>query len=135
MIRGNRLTSNRPSTYRRLLGALDDNPLTGVANLFDGAIILAVAFLLTLVTSYSIPELLSKRNEVALMKDTSPSKMELIKDKKEAIRLEKYRMTQKTIGGEGVKLGTAYRLKTGEVLCVPEPGLEESGETGQGNQK
>jgi hypothetical protein len=94
MIRGNRLTSNRPSTYRRLLGALDDNPLTGVANLFDGAIILAVAFLLTLVTSYSIPELLSKRNEVALMKDTSPSKMELIKDKKEAIRLEKYRMTQ-----------------------------------------
>ncbi|MFQ6043494.1 MAG: DUF2149 domain-containing protein, partial [Candidatus Poribacteria bacterium] len=35
----------------------------------------------------------------------------------------------KTLGGEGVKLGTAYRLKSGEVVYVPETSSGESEET------
>ena len=60
---------NRPSAYRRLLETSDDDPLSGVANLFDVAIVFAVALLLALVTYYSLPELLSEQNEVTLVKN------------------------------------------------------------------
>jgi hypothetical protein len=131
MNRENRM--NRPSAYRRLLGVHDDDPLSGVANLFDTAIVFALGFLLALITYLSLPELLSEQSEVTLVKNPGQPNMEIIK--KKGITLEKYRMTLKNLGGEGVKLGTAYRLKSGEVVYVPEASSEESGETGQEKQK
>lgn len=44
--------------------------------------------------------------------------MEIIK--KKGLKIEKYRATSLELGGEGEKLGTAYRLKSGEVVYVPE---------------
>lgn len=44
--------------------------------------------------------------------------MEIIKRK--GLKIEKYRATSEKLGGEGQKLGTAYRLKSGEVVYVPE---------------
>ncbi len=126
-MRENRMTINRPSAYRRLLETSDDDPLSGVANLFDVAIVFAVALLLALVTYYSLPELLSEQNEVTLVKNPGQPDMEIIK--KKGTKLEKYRITRKTLGGDGVKLGTAYRLKTGEVVYVPESASEKPEET------
>jgi hypothetical protein len=52
----------RQRRYRRT-GLLHDeeerNPLEGVANLFDTAMVFAVALMLALVMSYQMPELLS----------------------------------------------------------------------------
>jgi len=44
--------------------------------------------------------------------------MEIIRRK--GRKLEHYRITPRTLGGEGQRLGTAYRLKTGEVVYVPD---------------
>lgn len=126
-MRKNRMILSRPSAHRRLLEAPDDEPLSGVANLFDAMMVFAVGLLVALVTAYSLPELLSEQNEFTLVKNPGQPNMEIIK--KKGIKLEKYRMTLKTLGGEGVKLGTAYRLKSGEVVYVPEISSEESEET------
>lgn len=117
-------TPNRPSAYRGLLSDSSEEPLSGVANLFDAAMVFAVGLLLAVVTYYSLPELLSAQNEVTLVKNPGKPNMEIIK--KKGIKLEKYRMTLKDLGGEGVKLGTAYRLKSGEVVYVPESMKDES---------
>lgn len=49
---------------RHRLGLLgdseDDDPMSGVANLFDTAMVFAVALLLALVMSYNVPELLAR---------------------------------------------------------------------------
>ncbi|HIQ21043.1 MAG TPA: DUF2149 domain-containing protein [Planctomycetes bacterium] len=108
------ILSGRP----RLLENQDDDPLSSVANLFDAAMVFAVALLLALVSYYSLPELLSAQDEITILKNPGSPNMEIIR--REGIKLQRYRMTLRALGGEGVKLGTAYRLKTGEVVYVPE---------------
>ena len=111
MMRENRLRHNSPLAYRRLLGTSDaEDPLSGVANLFDTAMAFALGFL--------------SEQEVSPVKNPGQPNMEIIR--KKGVKLEKYRMTLKTLGGEGVKLGTAYRLKSGEVVYVPESMKDES---------
>ncbi len=92
--------------------------MSSVANLFDVAMVFAVALLLALVTHFHLPELLSRQEDVTVLKNPGQPKMEVIR--RQGKKLEHYRMTKQTLGGEGEKLGTAYRLKTGEVVYVPE---------------
>jgi len=40
--------------------------------------------------------------------------------KKELQQIVHYRVSEKKAGGDGERLGVAYRLKTGEVIYVPE---------------
>jgi len=80
--------------------------------------VFAVALLLALVMHFHLPELLSGRDEVTILKNPGKPNMEIIR--REGIKLEHYRMTMQTLGGEGERLGTAYRLKTGEVVYVPD---------------
>jgi len=80
--------------------------------------VFAVALLLALVTHFQLPELLSRQQDATILKNPGKSNMEIIHRKGK--KLEHYRMTRQTLGGEGEKLGTAYRLKTGEVVYVPE---------------
>lgn len=108
----------KPAAHRRLLASHDDDPLTSVANLFDVAMVFAVALLLALVTRFHLPELLSDQEDVTILKNPGQPNMEVIRRQGE--RLEHYRMSPHSVGGEGEKLGTAYRLKTGEVVYVPE---------------
>jgi hypothetical protein len=91
--------------------------LTSVANLFDVAMVFAVALLLALVSHFQMTELLSEQ-DVTILKNPDQPNMEIIRRKGQ--ELEHYRMSKKTLGGEGEKLGTAYRLQTGEVVYVPE---------------
>jgi hypothetical protein len=53
--------------------------------------------------------------------------MEVISRK--GIELERRRMTSRSAAGDGERLGICYRLKTGEVIYVPEkPHSRGSGE-------
>ncbi len=116
-----RPTHNRKMTYsahRRLLASHDDDPLTSVANLFDVAMVFAVALLLALVVHFQLPELLSGQEDITIVKNPGKPNMEIIRRK--GTKLEHYRRTEELLGGEGEKLGTAYRLNTGEVVYVPE---------------
>jgi len=97
----------------------DQNPLTGVANLFDVAMVFSVALLVALVMSYNLPELLDPDEDITIVKNPGAQDMKIIiKDKGQPI--EVLNMTDNIGGGTGEALGTAYRLADGRVIYVPE---------------
>lgn len=103
--------------HRRLLEKQEDDPLSSVANLFDVAMVFAVALLLAMVSHFHLEDLLQSQ-DVTILKNPGTSKMEVIRRKGKVI--EHSRISQNSIQGEGQRLGTAYRLKTGQVVYVPE---------------
>lgn len=105
---------------------LEDDPLSGVANLVDVMLVFAVGLMLALVTYYSLPELLLSEEEITLIKNPNQPNMEIIK--KVGEKIEKYKITTKQIGGEGQRIGVVYRLKTGEIVYVPEEPESKVGE-------
>ena len=117
-------TSPRCSSrrYRRLLDIADDDPLGTVANLFDVAMVFAVALILAMFTALSVPELLASKEDIAIVKNPGKANMEIIL--KKGVKIDRFRMTQEQIGGSGQRLGVAYRLPTGEVVYVPEKETE-----------
>ena len=119
MYRERRDRRRSPSPHQRLLVGHDDDPLSGVANLFDAAMVFAVALMLAMAAHFRMPELLSAQSDFAIVKHLGESNMEIIIRK--GRKLEHYRISRQRLGGEGEKLGTAYRLKSGEVIYVPEP--------------
>jgi hypothetical protein len=97
----------------------EQNPLTGVANLFDIAMVFSVALLVALVMSYQLPELLSSTEDITIVKNPGQKDMKIIiKDQGKPI--EVLNMTDQIGGGTGEALGTAYRLADGTVVYVPE---------------
>lgn len=111
---------------RRRLGLLDDqeegDPLGGVANLFDTAMVFAVALLLALVVSYNVPELLQPESNVTIVKNPGEPDMQIII--KDMSQIQILNMTEKIAGGQGNRMGTAYRLDSGQVVYVPENATE-----------
>lgn len=98
--------------------ALEDDPLGGMANLFDLGMVFAVALMLSAVSQYGRTELLEDSAELTVLKNPGQPDMEIITRK--GVRVERLRLTEQEIGGEGQRLGTAYRLQSGEVVYVPE---------------
>lgn len=108
--------ARRKRRYRAIIGEEED-PMHGLANLFDVAMAFAVILLIAFALSTHLPELLSEQSKVTIVKNPGEENMEIIiKEGKEIKRLEK---TDKTTGGRGKKLGTAYKLENGEVIYVP----------------
>jgi hypothetical protein len=101
-----------------IAGGIDDDPMSGVANLFDVAIVFAVALMLALVTYHSIPELISESSNLTLVKNPGTPDMEIITKQGEKVEIQK--VTNETIGGKGTKLGSTYMLPGGDVIYVPE---------------
>lgn len=108
----------RRKNRRRWDDVVEDDPGAGLLNLFDVWMVFAISLLLALITYFRVPELLQEQSEVTIVKNPGEANMEIIK--KKGLKIEKYRATSEKIGGEGEKLGTAYRLKSGEVVYVPE---------------
>lgn len=103
---------------RRLILDEEEDPLGGVANLFDAAMVFAVALLIALVMSASVPELLNPTADVTIVKNPGKENMQVII--KEGQEIKVMNMTGELAGGQGHKLGTAYRLETGEVIYIPD---------------
>ena len=74
----------------------DSDPISVVSNLFDIAMVFAVALMVALVSRYNMTEVFSQE-------DYTPSEDQ---DKKE--------------GKRGKKVGIAYELDNGEIIYVPE---------------
>jgi len=121
-------------TGRRRKGLLDQesesNPLSGVANLFDVAMVFAVALLIALVMSYHLPEMLDPDASFTVVPDASftvvknpgePGMKIIVKD---GVTIEVMNMTENIAGGAGEELGTAYKLANGKVIYVPANGTE-----------
>ena len=99
---------------RRWHRVADEDPAAGLLNLFDVWIAFAVALLLAIV-SYGN---LAKKQDASLAKSKGEPGMEVVNEK--GATLEHYRSSDETAGGDGQRLGTAYRLKSGEVIYVPD---------------
>lgn len=96
----------------------DDDPMSGVANLFDTVMVFAVALLLARVVSYNVPELLQPEANVTIVKNPGAPNMQIII--KDVSHIQVLNMTEKIVVGQGTKMGTAYLLESGQVVYVPE---------------
>jgi hypothetical protein len=96
----------------------EQNPLTGVANLFDVAMVFSVALMVALVMSYQLPELLTPNDDVTIVKNPGQDNMQIII--KEGQEIEVLNMTDQIGGGTGEAIGTTYKLADGSFIYVPD---------------
>ena len=105
---------------RRLLkDGEDHDPMAVLTNLFDVAMVFAVALMVALVTRFDMTEMFSQE-DFTMVKNPGPDRMEIITKKGETI--EKYTPSeeQENNGSRGRRVGTAYQLDSGEIIYVPE---------------
>lgn len=95
----------------------EDDPGAGLLNLFDIWLVFAVSLLVALLVRYRVPEL-ANAQEATIVTNPGQPDMEVIH--KQGQEIETLKMSDRKTGGEGIKLGTAYRLKSGKVVYVPE---------------
>ncbi len=109
-----------------LLGSQeDDDLLSGVANLFDVAMVFALGFMVALISALNLLDLFSPDQKVTITKEREDG-LEIIV--REGRQTTVRRLTKSVGSGDGVRLGTAYRLQDGSVIYVPENAGEEVGE-------
>lgn len=110
------------SRKRRLLqaGGGDDDPLTVLTNLFDVAMVFAVALMVALVTRFNMTEIFSQE-DFTMVKNPGTEQMEIITKKGE--KIEKYKASDERgedKSSRGKRVGVAYQLESGEIIYVPE---------------
>ena len=97
---------------RNLLRKEEDNdPMSVVSNLFDVAMVFAVALMVALVS----------REDFTMVKNPGKENMEIIT--KEGEKINRYTPSEDTSsqsGKKGKKVGIAYELENGEIIYVPE---------------
>jgi hypothetical protein len=95
-----------------------EDPLAGVANLFDASIVFIVAMMLALFAAWNMLDLLDPDSEVTIAKKDAEGRMVLITKKGPEIKVS--RVSAQPMTGAGKRLGTAYQLPDGKVIYVPE---------------
>jgi len=96
----------------------ENDPMTGVANLFDIGLVFIVGLIVTLFTAYHLQDLFSEKSELTIIKKTETGQMEIITKKGKKIKALK--VTKEKALGRGERLGIAYRLEDGTMVYVPE---------------
>ena len=96
--------------------APSESLLSGVENLFDVAMVFAVALIVALAAFWQSPLLFQNQDFTAVVNPGSPD-MELVV--KEGRELKRYKASTEQGSGEGELLGRAYRLPDGKVVYVP----------------
>lgn len=97
-----------------------DNPLGMLTNLFDVAMVFAVALMVALVAHFDMGEIFSKE-DYTIVKNPGSDNMEIIM--KEGDRIRKYTPSESespASGSKGRRVGSAYRLENGEIIYIPE---------------
>ncbi len=96
----------------------DNDPMSGVANLFDIGLVFIVALIVTLFNIYHLQDLFNEKSELTIMKKSENGEMEIITKKGKKIKAIK--VSKDKAKGYGEKLGIAYRLEDGSMVYVPE---------------
>lgn len=97
----------------------DTDPMGTVANLFDVAMVFAVALMVALVSRFNMTEIFSKE-DYTMVKNPGQENMEIItKEGKEIKRYTPFEQKESS-GKRGKKVGVAYELENGEIIYVPE---------------
>ena len=97
----------------------DADPISVVSNLFDVAMVFAVALMVALVSRYNMTEVFSQE-DYTMVKNPGKENMEIIT--KEGQKINRYTLSedQQKSGKKGKKVGIAYELDNGEIIYVPE---------------
>ena len=96
----------------------DDDPLAGVANLFDISVVFIVALMVTLFSVYRMGDLLDPETEVTMVMTNESGQSEIIV--KRGTEIEAFEVTGDSMSGDGERLGSAYRLPSGQIIYVPD---------------
>ena len=96
----------------------EEDPLAGIANLFDVSVVFIVGLMMTLFSVYRIGDLVDSKSEVTMVKTNAQGEREIIV--KKGTTITAYKVSGTTATGDGERLGTAYRLANGQIIYVPE---------------
>lgn len=114
-----RTFTRRKRTGGSLSSVHREDPLSGVANLFDASIVFAVGLMVALAQAFSLSALLDPSSDVTIVRrNEATGEMEIVEKKAHEITVR--RMTAEEKAGDGVRLGVAYQLPDGSVVYVPE---------------
>jgi hypothetical protein len=95
-----------------------EDPIAGVANLFDVSVVFIVSMMIALFSAYHMMDMMNPKSDMTMVARRDDGTMEIIRKKGHEIKVQK--VTGKHLSGEGKRLGTAYRLRDGKVVYVPE---------------
>jgi hypothetical protein len=98
----------------------DDDPMSVVSNLFDVAMVFALALMVALVSRYNMTEMFSQE-DFTMVKNPGKENMEIIT--KEGQKINRYTPSEDQSHADGTKgkrVGVAYELDNGEIIYVPE---------------
>ena len=98
---------------RRVIGKEVDlhqeDPMSGVANLFDVGVVFIVGLIGALISAYSLLDFLSPKTEITMVKQKDNGKIEIVTKKGKQVKVEK--VTDKNLQGEGTRLGDCLPIK------------------------
>jgi hypothetical protein len=111
------MRNNRHS--RRFFREEDADPLSVVVNLFDVAMVFAVALMVAMVMHLNLTEVFTKE-DFTIVKNPGADNMEIIT--KEGGKISRYTPSsdQSQDKAKGRRVGVAYELENGEIVYVPE---------------
>lgn len=97
----------------------DSDPLSVIVNLFDVAMVFAVALMVAMVMHMNMTEVFTQE-DYTIVKNPGKDNMEIIT--KEGNKINKYTPSQdqNSTQKKGRKVGIAYELENGEIIYVPE---------------
>jgi hypothetical protein len=105
---------------RRLLRKQEDSdPMSVVSNLFDVAMVFAVALMVALVSRYNMTEMFSQE-DFTMVKNPGKENMEIITKDGEKINRYTPSEDKSSDGNKGKRVGIAYELDNGDIIYVPE---------------
>ena len=95
-----------------------EDPLSGIASIFDIAVVFIVGLMITLFSVYRIGDLVAPESELTLVKTNADGLSEIVV--KCGTEITAYELTGERLSGDGGRLGTAYRLANGQIVYVPD---------------
>ena len=110
----------KPRRVSRFMKEEDTDPLSVVVNLFDVAMVFAVALMVAMVMHMNMTEVFGQE-DFTVVKNPGKENMEIIS--KEGKTINTYKPSGKQddgTGNRGKKVGIAYELDNGQIIYVPE---------------
>ena len=103
--------------YNALSESEELDPMGSLVNLFDVAMVFAVALMVAFVIQSRMTEFLTAE-DATFVKNAGKKNMEIIVKKNN--KISRYKSEQNSGSGKGRRVGIAYQLENGEVIYVPE---------------
>ncbi|MDR0660748.1 MAG: DUF2149 domain-containing protein [Prevotellaceae bacterium] len=109
----------KPRRTGKFIGREDSDPLSVIVNMFDVAMVFAVALMVAMVMNMNMTEFFTEEN-FTIVKNPGKEDMEIIT--KEGKKINKYTPSedQSSSQRKGKRVGIAYELENGEIIYVPE---------------